>query len=380
MNSAAESSDAGITPLECTAALAHHWLVRRRGGEKVFEALRELFPSAPIHTLLHDPDEVDYFPAEIHTSFLQRFPGARRFYPVLLPLMPLAARRMHLPEVDLVVCSDAAIAKAMRPHERSVVVCYCHSPMRYVWESRIRKQYRASLPRAARLVFDRTIARVRAADLAAAQRVDLFVANSQHVARRIHKHYKREALVVHPPVALPAKPPTLGRENFFLCVGQHVAYKRLDLAVHACVQLNVELVVIGEGPDVRKLRRQVPPNITFLGYQPDEVLEDCYARARGLLFPGEEDFGIVPVEAMARGCPVVAFGVGGACETVVDGKTGVLFAEQTVDSLAAAIQRALQLRFDPDEMHAHAQRFGRRRFQDEMRATLADALAAGRQS
>jgi glycosyltransferase involved in cell wall biosynthesis len=379
-----------VTPLDCSAVLTHHWLVRRRGGEKVLEALRELLPDAAIHTLVHDPRGFDSqagaapppfqaWGAEappVKTSLLQRIPGAKRHYPKLLPLMPLAARRMKLPPVDLVVCSDAALAKAMTPAPRSKVVCYCHSPMRYAWEREILKDYCAAMRLATPTLTAWLMAYVRRADYRAAQRVDQFVANSRHVADRIRRHYNRNSLVVHPPVELPAEVARGPRADFYLCVGQHVAYKRLDLAVEACRQLGRALIVIGEGPEVTRLRTESNEHVTFFGYQPDPVVHDHYRRARGLIFAGEEDFGIVPVEAMARGCPVIAYGVGGATETVDDGHTGVWFEEQTVECVAAAIKRAETTAFDPAAMHARMQRFSRGRFLHAMRGVLEQALRA----
>ncbi len=361
-----------VEPLHCSAVLTHHWLVRRRGGEKVLEALCELLPDSPIYTLVHDPKGAGAGWPDVHTSFLQRIPGGRRHYAKLLPLMPVAARRIRLPPVDLVVCSDAAIAKAMRPDPRSKVVCYCHSPMRYVWD--LAETYRASVPWLLRPFWKRTAARLRAADRHAAERVDLFVANSRHVADRIRRHYGRDSVVVHPPVDLPPAPATGTREDFYLCVGHHVPYKRLDLAVAACRRLKRKLIVIGNGPDVARLRGTQDQSVSFLGYQPDDVVRDHYRRAKALLFPGEEDFGIVPVEAVAHGCPVIAYGVGGASETVADGRTGVLFEEQTVESLAAAIERTEGISFDPVAMHVHTQRFSRARFLREMRELLLDVL------
>jgi glycosyltransferase involved in cell wall biosynthesis len=371
-------------PLACSAVLTHHWLVRMRGGEKVLAAIAELLPDAAIHTLVHDRSAAAIpapsgRPMPVITSALQRLPGALRYYPHLLPLMPVAFRRMHLPAVDLVVCSDAAIAKAMTTDPRSRVVCYCHSPPRYAWEPEIRRQYAGSLSLPLRPLFKLAAERVRRADADAARRVDQFIANSRHVADRIRRHYGRHSLIIHPPVDLPPQPCRDAREDFYLCVGHHVPYKRLDLAIAACQHLGRRLVIIGDGPDVRRyapVADNLPAKPTFLGYQPDEVVWDHYRRARGLLFPGEEDFGIVPVEAMAHGCPVIAYGVGGACETVVDGVTGVLFREQTEKSLAAAVERAEALRFDPAALHERMQRFGRARFLREMYAALTDVLAA----
>ena len=371
---------AEIEPLSCSAVLTHHWLVRRRGGERVLEALCELLPDAPIYALVHDPAGFEQPDAEqftgtarpIRTSILQHIPGARRHYPKLLPLMPFAARRMKLPPVDLVVGSDAAIAKAMTPDSRSKVVCYCHSPMRYVWD--LSDTYGATLPAMFRPLWGPLVRRIRIADRRAADRVDQFVANSRHVADRIRRHYGRDGVVVYPPVDLPTAPATGPREDFYLCVGQHVPYKRLDLAVEACRKLGRELVVIGEGPDVRRYQPLGHSNVRWLGWQPSGVANQYYRCARGLLFPGEEDFGIVPVEAMSHGCPVIAYGVGGATESVIDGQTGVWFEQQTAECLVAAIERAEGMAFDPVAMHTHAQRFSRVRFLREMRAVLMSVL------
>jgi len=363
-----------IEPLHCTAVLTHHWLVRVRGGEKVLQALCELLPGSPIYTLVHDPIGIGDGWPEVRTSLLQWLPGAKKHYPKMLALLALAARAVRLPPVDLVVCSDAAIAKAMRPDGRSKVVCYCHSPMRYAWDEDMRREYGRTLPLALRAPFLISTALARRIDARGARRVDQFVANSRHVAERIRRYYGREAMVVHPPVDLPAAPITGAREDFYLCVGHHVPYKRLDLALAACERLDRCLVVIGDGPDVERLRSRAGPVVEWVGWQSASVINDYYRRAAGLLFPGEEDFGIVPVEAMAHGCPVIAYGVGGATETVVDGQTGVLFQPQTADALVAAMQRATSMSFDAVVMHRHTQRFSRARFVREMRVVLAGVM------
>lgn len=362
---------------EPTAVLTHHWLVRRRGGEKVLEALAELLPSAAIHTLVLDREGMRSSPLlarEIRPSRLARLPGAARFYPQLLPLLPTFARQVALPEVDLVLCSDAAMAKAMRPAPGSTVVCYCHSPMRYAYEEELFWEYRASVPRLVRPLFDAAIRHARSVDQHAAKRVDVFVANSAHVAERIERVYQRTARIVHPPVDLPDAPSTEPRDDYFLCVGHHTPYKRLDLAVEATRRLGRRLVVVGTGSEVARLERDRPAHVELLGWCSDEDVRQHYRHARALLFPGEEDFGIVPVEAFAHGCPVVAFGVGGATESVVRGLCGEWFEEPTVDSLADAIRRCGDLRFDPVAMHDEARRFGRARFLREMREILEDAL------
>lgn len=386
-----------VEPLGCSAVLTHHWLVRRRGGEKVLEAIAELLPGADVYTLVHDPawagdgssgggaapgQTPGVRHRRVHPSILQRVPRACTHYPWLLPWMPWAARRIRLPPVELVVCSDAAIAKAMTADPASTVVCYCHSPMRYVWEPEISREYAATLPVVLRPLWPGLCAYVRRADRRAAARVDRFVANSRTVADRIQRFYGRASTVVHPPVELPDEPASGPREPFYLCVGHHVAYKRLSVAIEACAAIRAPLVVIGEGPDVQRWRDRAPAGVRFLGYQPDDVVRVHYRTARALLFPGEEDFGIVPVEAMAHGCPVVALGRGGARETVIEGVTGVLFDGPRPIDLVRAMERAAALRFDPAAMHAHARAFGRDRFlvalREELRAALAESTPVRR--
>jgi len=351
--------------------------VRIRGGEKVLEALAELLPDSAIYTLVHDPLGIassTLARRRVHTSPLQRFPGAIRHYPKLLPLLPWAARQVRLPAVELVVCSDAAIAKAMRPDPRSKLVCYCHSPMRYVWD--LAGEYLREVPRGLRPLWRPLCRCVRQADQQAAQRVDLFVANSRHVAERIRRHYGRDAVVVHPPVDVPAAPHSGRRADFYLCVGYHTGYKRLDLAVEACRRLGRRLIVIGDGPDVERLRRGPTRHVSWLGWQAADVIADYYRQAAALLFPGEEDFGIVPVEAMGHGCPVIAYAVGGATETVLADRTGVLFDQQTPECLMAAMRRCEQMIFDPHVLHQHARRFSRSVFLRRMRAVLVSVLGA----
>jgi glycosyltransferase involved in cell wall biosynthesis len=244
--------------------------------------------------------------------------------------------------------------------------------MRYVWEPEISLQYAATLPALLRPLWPALCAYLRRADFRASRRVDQFIANSQTVAERIRRHYGRDSTVVHPPVELPEAPTNGTRDDFYLCVGHHVRYKRLSLAIEACVRLHAPLVVIGDGPDVEKWREASPAGIRFLGFQPDSVVIEHYRRAKALLFPGEEDFGIVPVEAMAHGCPVIAYGRGGARETVVEGATGMLFEQPATENLVQAMQRADVMSFNPVAMFEHAQRFSRDRFLCEMRDVLSN--------
>jgi glycosyltransferase involved in cell wall biosynthesis len=245
--------------------------------------------------------------------------------------------------------------------------------MRYVWDRGTNAQYLSALPRVVRPLWRLLAPFLRWFDRKAAARVDEFIANSATVAERIERCYGRASTVIYPPIDLPAEPWLGEREDFYLCVGHHVTYKRLDVAVEACRRTASRLVVIGDGPDVARLQPTAGPTVTFLGYQPDAVVHDHYRRARALLFPGEEDFGIVPVEAQAAGVPVVAFGVGGATETVVDGRTGVLFAEQSPAALSGAIERFEALRLREEDIRENARRFGRERFRAELAGVIAQA-------
>ncbi len=349
--------------------LTHHWLVRHRGGEKVLEALRELCPEAPIYTLLHDPIGTDGRWSGVRASWIDRLPGARRHYPRLLALLALAASRTQLPPARVVLCSDASVAKAMRPAPGSKLICYCHSPMRYVWDERLRAEYVRSIPALLRPAFHASAAIARHVDAAGARRVDVFVANSNFIAERIRRCYGRESRVVYPPVELPTAPSARPRGDFYLFVGHNAPYKRLDLARAACSALGRRLVVIGDGfrPADASDRAE------YLGYQRDAAVSEYYERARGLLFPGVEDFGLVPVEAMARGCPVIALGEGGACETVLDGQTGVLFGQASTECLVRAIRTAETMQFCPRTMWSAMQRFGKARFLAEMTRIIEEA-------
>ena len=356
-------------------ALAHHWLVGMRGGEKVLEEISRLFPDAPIYTLVAKPDRLSAQLRHhaIHTSWLQRLPGGWRHYKKLLPLFPSAVGRLRIPPpVDLVLSSDASVIKGLDFPPGTPHICYCHSPPRYLWD--LQDDYMQSAEAggaAGRAVFRRVIPRVREFDRLAAARVTHFIANSAFVAERIRRCYGREAsAIIHPPVALNdfalgEKPP----DDFYLIVSQLTPYKRVDVAVEAFNRLGRPLVVIGEGSERARLEAMAKRNITFLGSQSFSVLKDHYRRCRALIFPGIEDFGITPLEAMASGRPVLAYGVGGVLETVIDGVTGLFFTEQTPESLLEAVARfeAKPEVFDPGACRREAERFGPRRFRDELR-------------
>ena len=359
-------------------AIVHYWFVSQRGGEKVVEELCTLFPRADIVTLTLDRDALSprLVSREITTSFINKLPFSKRWYKHYLPLMPLALEQFDLRGYDLVISSESGPAKGVLTSPETLHICYCHTPMRYVWD--MYHDYMSTSGRIKRFFMAPLLHYLRIWDRLSADRVDHFVANSANVARRIAKHYRRDADVVYPPVAVDDFFVSEQHGDFYLMVGQLVGYKRADLAVKAFARSGKRLVVIGEGEEMRFLREIAGKNIEFLGRQPFEVLRDHYSRCQALVFPGEEDFGIVPLEAMASGRPVIAFGKGGALETVVDGKTGIFFHEQTEDALMEAVERfeSMKSHFHPNEIRAHACGFGPERFRSEMARIIEIQLQA----
>ena len=360
-------------------ALIHYWLVSWRGGEKVLKAIAELYPAADIFAHVVDPELVSReFPARtIHTTFINRLPFARRAYQRYLPLMPMALEQLDLQSYDLVISSESGPAKGVIVAPTAVHVCYCHSPMRYVWDRSA--DYRRSSGALTRALMTPALHYVRLWDQLAAQRVDHYVANSRFVAQRIGKYYRREARVIHPPVAVETLALSRQCEDFYLSVGQLVPYKRPEFMVEAFNASGRPLVVIGSGEMLASLRRRAKPNVRLLGWQSDEVIREHYARCRALIFPGVEDFGLVPVEAMACGKPVIALGAGGVLETVVDGVTGILFAQATPGSLEQALVRFERhtASFNPEVIRAHALQFSTAHFKTQFEAFVREALTAG---
>lgn len=366
-------------------AIVHYWLTGLAGGERVLESLCRLYPQARIYTHVLDRDVLSpqLQERDIATTFINRLPFSRRMYQRYLPLMPLALEQLDLREYDLVISSESGPAKGVITRADTAHVCYCHSPMRYLWD--FYQEYLESAGRLTRLIMRPAFHRLRVWDAVSSMRVDAFAANSRTVARRIAKHWRREARVIHPPVALNAealvtppgapKPPD---EPFYLYTGRLAPYKRADIAVEACAKAGLPLVIIGDGPELRRLQALAGPKTHFLGRQPDSVLTAHYAACKALLFPAEEDFGLVPVEAQACGAPVIAYGRGGALETVLPDVSGIFFAEQNADSLLAALERAQATRFDPAAIRAHAQTFSEARFHREFEQLAQETLAAVR--
>ncbi len=356
-------------------AIVHYWLVSHRGGEKVLDALCELWPQADIFTHVYDPESVSATirSKTVKTSFIQKLPFAKRLYKKYLPLMPFALEVLDLSQYDLVISSESGPAKGVLVNPRALHICYCHSPMRYIWDQY--HVYSANSGWATRLAMAVCLPALRAWDFLSAARVDRFAANSAFVAARIAKYYRRDATVIHPPVDVDHFAISSEIDDYYLAFGQLVRYKRFDLAVQAFSRMGKRLVVVGIGEEEKRLRAIAGPSVEFLGWRSDDQIRGLLSRCRALIFPGEEDFGIVPVEAMASGRPVIAYGRGGALESVVDRKTGLLFPEQTIDSLCAAVAtfESIAESFDPQAIRAHAEKFRPEVFAERIRALVAEA-------
>ncbi|HRY30735.1 MAG TPA: glycosyltransferase [Elusimicrobiota bacterium] len=364
-------------------ALVHDWLTGMRGGEKVFEVLCGIFPEADVFTLVHIPGKVS--PAierhPIKTSFIQKLPLAFSRYRHYLPLMPLAAERFDLSGYDMVVSSSHCVAKGVRVPEGVPHVCYCHTPMRYLWDQY--EEYfgagRASAPVRAAMRLLRP--RLQRWDVDTARGVSRFIANSRNVAGRIRRHYGREAEVIHPPVDTQRFRTSDRDDGYYLVVSALVPYKRVDVAVEAFTLSGKPLKIVGSGPEERSLRAAAGRNIEFLGWADDEKLADAYAGCRALIFPGEEDFGIVPLEAMASGKPVLALGKGGALETVrplTEGElspTGLFFDELSAATLNNTVDffESARRRFHADAIRRHAETFDVELFRQKIQNYLMTA-------
>jgi glycosyltransferase involved in cell wall biosynthesis len=360
-------------------AIVHDWLTGMRGGEKVLGELIGVFPHADLHTLVHVRGRVSPVieRRRILTSPLSRLPGVDRYYRHLLPVFPAAVEWFDLDRYDLVISSSHCAVKSVVVPGRARHLCYCHTPMRYAWDQFDAYFGAARVGPTASVVMKRIMDRLARWDAATAGRVDRYLANSQYVARRIARYYNRSAAVVHPPVDTEffcpdGSPPGDG----LLVVSAVVPYKRIEVAVGACARLGLPLTVVGDGPDLDRLRASAGTQVRWLGSVADDELRTEYRRARAVLLPGVEDFGIVLVEAQACGRPVVALARGGALETVVDGVTGVLVADAGVESFAAGIRRVLDGPFDEAVIRRHAERFHPSRFAAEIRAAAGALMAA----
>ena len=343
-----------------------------RGGEKCLEAMCELYPAAPIYTLFYEQGKVSDKIARhaVRVSYLMRFPGIFGRYRYYLPFYMSAIRSFKLAGFDLVVSFSHSVAKGIRKNKGALHVCYCFTPARYAWG--FFDDYFGGMNFFLRWLIARTLKGFRRRDVRVNGGVDHFVAISEHVRRRITRVYGRDAEVIYPPVDTVFYTPdgVTKREDLYLIVSALVPYKKIELAVRAFNRSGKKLVVIGDGPDRKKLQKRAKKNVHFLGWQSDQVLREHYRRARALIFPGEEDFGIVPVEAQACGCPVIAFAQGGSLETVIDGESGLFFGQPKEESLAEALKRFEGMSFGEEACRRNAERFSARRFKDEMKTMI----------
>ena len=362
-------------------AIVHYWLVGMRGGERVLEALCELYPDADIFTHVYEPSEISptITRHKVTTSFIQKLPFARKKYQSYVMLMPLALEHLDLTDYDLVISCEAGPAKGVISRPDALHVCYCHSPMRYIWDQyHIYRNQAGAITRALMPLMAHVL---RIWDVTSAARVDTFIANSSFVAQRINKYYRRTASVIHPPVDTeefrPASNAPATPDAAYLYVGELVSYKRVDLAIDAFNQNGLRLDIIGDGPERKRLQQRANSNITFHGRQSFPVLKQKLAACKALIFPGEEDFGIVPVEAMAAGRPVIAYRRGGALDTVIDGQTGLFFNAPTAQSLSDAVaemERNHAL-FSPEQIQHHADTFAKAAFKNHFAQTIDRLLA-----
>ena len=355
-------------------AIIHDWLVTLAGAERVLEAIYEIYPS-PIFTLVADRKALKdsiFRDATIHTSFIQRFPKAKEKYRYYLPFFPLAIEQFDISDYDLIISSSYAVAKGVITNSNQVHICYCHTPIRYAWDMYHLYLRQTGLDKKIikGLIAKIVLHYIRLWDYATSNRVDYFLANSKYTARRIKRVYGRDATVIYPPVETDRFEVNTKKEDFYLTVSRIVPYKRVDLIVDAFSQIkDRRLIVIGDGPDLKKVKGRANKNIEFLGGQPFDVVKDYMQRARALVFCAEEEFGIVPVEAQACGTPVIALGRGGVRETVIENKTGIFFYRQRVEDIIGAVRafERTENRFDPYEIRENVEFFDKKRFKREFK-------------
>ena len=399
-------------------ALVHDWLLTHRGGEKVLEAICEIFPKADLYTLIHKPQNPSSAieNRKIFSSFLQIIPGVYHYYRYLLPLMPYAIRRLDLSSYDLVISSHHCVAKGVylgregagrkegaRPPgtpyapgtgrkegARPLHLCYCNTPMRYIWDQYQDYFESKNTPASVRFAMRKLRPWLQNWDRKTAGNVDHFIANSENVRQRIQRFYGRESTVIHPPVDVDfygARPgsqrdPACWSESedirpwgYYLMVTSLVPYKKTELAIEAFNRLKLPLKIIGSGPEEKRLKAMAGSFVEFLGWQPEETIRWHYQRAQALIFPGEEDFGIVPVEAQAAGCPVIAYGKGGALETVREGESGLFFTPQTSEALAEAVRKSQNLFWDRQAIQHRVRPFHKQEFLKRLRSLIEESLA-----
>jgi len=350
-------------------AIVHDWLTNMGGAEQCVINFKEIFKDAPIYTLLFNPEKIDprFLKYDIHTSFLQKLPG-HNSHQKFFPLMPLAWESFDFSEYDTVLSSTSCCAKGIITRTACTHICYCYTPIRYVWEKYT--EYYENKGCIVKFLIRIFLHYIRLWDYIAAQRVDYYIAVSTTVQSRIKKFYGKDSEVIFPPVRCSLFNISETDGDYYIVLSRLVKYKRFDLAVQACTALKKKLIVIGVGPEEARLRKMAGPTVTFLQHQPDDIVKKYMSECKALLFPGEEDFGIVPVEAQACGRPVIAYAKGGALDSIIDGKTGILFETQSSESLQNAIQKFETMCFDKTDIRQHALNFDEKKFQEKIESYI----------
>jgi len=347
-------------------ALVHDYLVQYGGAERVLEVLAEMFPQAPIYTLIYDPEQLygAFSDKKIRTSFLQSLPFAKTNHRLFPALMPLAVEDLDLTAYDLVISSSNSYTKGVITSPDALHICYCHTPMRYAWDDYHRHFQEFNFVAGVKNLLPFAMNYIRLWDKISSDRVDYYLANSNNVAKRINKYYRMPAQVLYPPVNTEVEFDADYKGEYYLMLGRFLPYKHYDIVVEAFARNGKELHLVGSGPDEEKLRKiaQGKDNIKFLGRLNDEEAQLEFRECRAFIFASEDDFGIVPVEAMAAGKPVIAYGRGGALETVEDGKTGIFFDEQSADCIIKTVDRFEKMNFDATYIHNYAQKFSKDTF------------------
>ncbi len=362
-------------------AIIHDWLTGMRGGERVLEAICELYPDADIFTLVYKKGSVggQIEQHRIYESFINRFPFAATKYRSYLPIFPTAIEKFDLRAYDLVISSSHCVAKGVITKPNTLHISYIHSPMRYVWDLYYDYFSKAQTNALSRTIIAITANYLRSWDVTSSNRVDLLIANSHFVAKRIKKYWNKNAVVINPPVSIDRFTPISKKGDYYLVVSALVPYKRIDVAVEAFNHNGLPLKIVGSGPEIPRLKAMAKDNIQFLGSPSDDEVIQLYAKAKAFIFPGEEDFGITPLEAMASGTPVVAYGSGGVLETIVENKTGVLFDQQTAQALNNAIQKLDTIKWNSHNMNTHAKKFSRTQFKAQFKSEVEKAQLAHNQ-
>lgn len=359
-------------------ALVHDYLVQYGGAERVLEAFGEIWPYAPIYTLIHDREAMrgKFEERRIYTSFLQQWPLARKHHRLFPPLMPLAIEQFDFRQYDVVLSDSSSYAKGILTRPETLHISYVHTPMRYAWDDCQKYTEDFGFPKFVKRLVPAFMNPIRVWDKVSADRVDQYVANSEFVRKRIAKYYRKEAIVIHPPVDIDRffVADKKDRQEYFLMVGRLIAYKRHDIAIEACNRLRLPLKIIGRGPEADRLRQLAGPTVEFLDRVPDKDLPKYYAQCRAFIFPQEEDFGIVAQEAFASGRPVIAYRGGDIVEHLKEGKMGEFFEEQTADSLVVALNRFNPEQYDAHFIRAQAERFDKGQFKDRIKNFVETAV------